>query len=260
MTTGLQVVDVETARDARGLRLVILADVPSPWSLAAKTILEVKQIPALIVRKSVRDQAVQAWTGIPNAPIAIYENEPPRSGWAEILELTERLKPEVPLVPRDPEQRVRMYGLSHELLGAGGLIWSARLFTLDASLASDGAKGFSLPVAKYLAARYGYAPGCSDAARARAIEILGLLRDQLQKSRRAGYDYYLGNAPTALDIYSATVFNALAMLPPDQCPAHPAMRAAFEWMGAELRDAIAPELLAHRDQMVAKHFSLPLQL
>jgi glutathione S-transferase len=260
MTTGLQVVDVETARNARGLRLVILGDVPSPWSQAAKTILEFKQIPASIVRKSVRDHAVQAWTGIPNAPIAIYDNEPPRSGWAEILELTERLRPEVPLVPSDPEQRVLMYGLSHELLGAGGLVWSARLFTLDASFASDGAKGFSLPLAKYLAARYGYTPGCGGAARARAIEILALLRGHLQKSRRAGHDYYLGSAPTALDIYSAAAVNTLVMLPHDQCPTHPGVRSAFEWMGAELRDAIAPELLAHRDQMVAEHFSLPMQL
>jgi glutathione S-transferase len=258
--TGLQVVDVETARNARGLRLVILSDVPSPWSQAAKTILEFKQIPALIVRKTARDQSVQAWTGIPNAPVAIYDDEPPRSGWAEILELTERLRPDVPLVPSNPEQRVSMYGLTHELIGPGGLVWSGRLFTLEASFASDGAKGFSLPVAKYLAARYGYTPGCSDAARSRAIEILALLRDQLQKSRRAGHDYYLGDVPTALDIYSAAAFNALVMLPPDQCPAHPALRSAFDWMGGELKEAIAPELIAHRDQMVAKYFSLPMQL
>lgn len=258
--TALQIVDVETARAARGLRLVILSHVPSPWSQAAKTIIQVKQIPALLVSKSVRDSAVQAWTGIPNAPVAVYDDEPPRSGWAEILELTERLRPEVSLVPKDPEQRVAMFGLSHELLGPGGLLWSARLFTIEASLASDGTKGFVVPAAKYLASRYGYTPGCGVAAKARAFEISGVLTRQLRRARREGHDYYLGNELTALDIYSAAAMNAVVQLPPDQCPTQPATRIAFEFMGGELREALSPELLAHRDRVVAKHFALPIQM
>jgi hypothetical protein len=258
--TSLQIVDVETARTARGLRLVILTDVPSPWSQAAKAILELKQIPALLVRKSARDQTVQAWTGVPNAPVAIYDDEPPRSGWADILELSERLQPDVSLVPSDAELRVAMYGLSHELLGPGGLIWSARLFTIEDSLASEGKRGFSLPAAKFLGARYGYTPGCGPAAKARAIAILGVLRKQLLKAKQAGHDYYLGSTPTALDIYSAAAINTVLQLPAEQCPTRPAFRSAFEYMAAELGDALAPELVAHRDRVVARHFELPLQL
>lgn len=256
----LQLVDVETARQARGLRLVILADVPSPWSQAAKAILELKQIPAMLVRKTARDTASQAWTGVPNAPIAIYDDEPPRSGWVEILELAERLSPEIPLVPRDPAERVQMYGLSNELLGAGGLIWSVRLAAIETSVTTEGAKGFVLPVAQYLAARYGYTPGCGAAARTRAIGIVGHLREQLQSAKRAGHEYYLGSTPTALDIYSAACINALAMLPRDECPVHPKLRPGFEQLGVELGDALAPELLEHRDRMLAKYFKLPLQL
>jgi glutathione S-transferase len=256
----LEVVDVETARRARGLRLVTLADVPSPWSAAAKTILEIKQVPGLLVRKTVREPEIQEWTGVNNAPIAIYDDEPPRAGWAEILELAERLQPQPSLVPSDPQRRAWMYGLSHELLGAGGVMWCARLVAIDGSVQSEGQQSFPLSFARYLGARYGYSPGCGAAARERAKEILGVLRRQLQKSQRDGHEYYLGDTLTALDIYSAAVLNALAMLPEEQCPAHPVSRKAFAFMGAELGDALAPELLAHRDRMVAKYFPLPLQL
>jgi glutathione S-transferase len=256
----LRIADVETARAARGLRLVMLTDVPSPWSQAAKTIFELKQIPGLLVRMPIRDRAVQAWTGVSNAPVAIYDDEPPRSGWAEILELAERLRPDVSLVPQEPEQRIAMYGLSHELLGPGGLMWSARLFTIEASIASDGQRGFMLPIAKFLGARYGYTPGCGAAAKARASAILGVLRKRLLQAKADGHDYYLGNTVTALDIYSAAVVNIIVQLPPEQCATHPAARGAFDYMAAELADALAPELIAHRDRVVEKHFELPLQL
>lgn len=251
-------VDVEHAKNARGLRVVLIGDVPSPWSQAAKTLVELKQIPALFVKKKYGDTTVQAWTGIPNGPIALYDDEPARTGWAEILHLLERLQPQPPLVARDPEQRIELFGLGHELLGAGGLIWSARLFALEASFVTEGARGFTLPVAKYLAPRYGYTPGCGTAAKAHAREILGVVHERLMRAKQRGYSYVLGNQVGALDVYLASVLNALAPLPAEQCPMHPAVRPAFEFMRAELHDALTPELLAHRDQVVARHFQLPL--
>ena len=67
----LEFADAATARDARGLRLVVALGVPSPWSLAARAILELKQLPALVVRAIRRDDVVQSWTGIRswNVPI-----------------------------------------------------------------------------------------------------------------------------------------------------------------------------------------------
>lgn len=254
----LPIVDVETARNARGLRLVVLGDVPSPWSQAAKTIVELKRIPAVLVKKKYGDTTVQAWTGIANGPIALYDDEPPRTGWAEILELAERIQPEHPLVPRGPEQRVQLFGLGHELLGAGGLMWSARLFTLEASFASDGAQGFVLPVAKYLAERYGYTPGCGAAAKAHAYEILAVMHARLQRAAESGHDYLLGSEVGALDVYLAAVLNALAPLPSEQCPMHRAVRPAFEHMRSELQEALTPELLAHRERVVSRHFQVPL--
>ena len=51
----------------------------------------------------VTNDALLAWTGHENAPIAVYENEKARAGWAEILFLAERLAPEPRLIPTAPE-------------------------------------------------------------------------------------------------------------------------------------------------------------
>mgnify|MGYP003781992453 CR=1 FL=1 len=127
-------VDLEVARNASGLRLVVLADVPSPWSLAARAILKLKGLPVRLVRLSAQDQAVRAWTGVRNAPVLLYDDQPPRSGWAEILAFAEHLRPEVSLVPAGARDRASMFGLAHELMGEGGLLWSARLMSIEASI------------------------------------------------------------------------------------------------------------------------------
>ena len=54
--------------------------------------------------------ALQSVTGQASYPAVLYENEPPRSGWAEILLLAERLAPEPALVPADAEERARFFG------------------------------------------------------------------------------------------------------------------------------------------------------
>jgi glutathione S-transferase len=222
--------------------------------VAAKAFLDVKDIPALIVRKP-RDSAVQAWTGVPNVPVLIYDDEPARAGWAEILAFIERNWPEVPLVPRDPEQRARMFGLSHELLGEDGLMWCARLLLIDVSIESEGKRGFPIGVARYLAGRYGHTPGCSETARAQVAERLKFFERAL-----AGKQYYLDDKLTALDIYSAAVLASLAVLPEEQCPMVPIARAAFSELSAELASVIPNALLEHRAFIHEKHLPLPLTL
>ncbi|HSG91675.1 MAG TPA: hypothetical protein VLA56_20830, partial [Pseudomonadales bacterium] len=69
-------VDVDTARSMNGLRVVLTAGVPgAPWTEAAKAVLEVKNIPFVRVAQSAgrTDEALREWTGIVNAPIAVYE-------------------------------------------------------------------------------------------------------------------------------------------------------------------------------------------
>ncbi len=253
----MEYVDLATAQKSPGLRLVLLAGAPSPWSQAAKAIVELKRIPAVAVRLRPKDADVRAWTGVPNAPVALYADEPARTGWAEILGLCERLGAELPLVPREREARIRMYGLGHELMSEGGLLWSSRLVMVDASLASGGQAGFVLPVAQHLAARYGHTPGCGPAARARVVEVLDELAAQLASS---GGPYLMGAQLTALDLYSATTLNTLVALSETDCPSHPSVRSGFAWMAQHLAGDVPASLLEHRARIYSEHLSLPLVL
>jgi hypothetical protein len=86
----VEYVDFEAARARTGLRMVVVPGVPSPWGEAAKGILHVKRIPYVAVRLAAADAAMAEWAGQRSGPVAIYEDEPPRGGWAEILLLAER--------------------------------------------------------------------------------------------------------------------------------------------------------------------------
>src|SRR5262245_53389471 len=174
----VQFVDLETVRAARGVRLIVLTAIPSPWSEAAKALFHVKQIPVLGVRFLREHEALFAATGARNAPVVLHDDEPPRTGWAEIVALAERLGG-TPLVPGDPRQRMLMHGLIHELAGEGGLAWSSRLVMIHGGLTSNGERGFPLRVAQFLAPRYGYTPERVPAALDRIREVAALFVAQL---------------------------------------------------------------------------------
>jgi glutathione S-transferase len=205
------------------------------------------------------DKEVRTWARASNAPVAIYDDEPPRTGWDQILALAERLGGPS-LVPQDGEQRVRMFGLCHELLSEGGALWNGRLLAVHRGLASNGASGFPPPVAMYLGGKYGYAPDRVEPARRRLGEQLGLLRDVLMSGRRAGGPYYFGNRLTALDVYSAAAMNLFSPPPESWCKMLPMIRAGFESTRSEFEGGLAPELLAHRDYIYTHHLELPIEL
>jgi len=252
MTTSY--VDLEAAKAARGMRLVTVANIPSPWSEAAKGIFHVKKIPYVAVRLGPGDKAVKEWTRARNAPVAMYDNEPPRTGWAEILELAERVAGPS-LIPSAAVDRATMFGLAHEVMGEGGLLWSGRLLTIHAGLTTNGERGFPTFVAEYLGKRYGYVNDEASLSRARTriAEGWSLLANALG-DRETFFDRL-----SALDIYAAVAMNLFVLLPEDQCPMFPPIRAAF----ASMTEDTAPPpatLVAHRDRMYAKHLELPLTL
>ena len=255
----MRFVDIEEARAAPGLRLVIAGNVPSPWSQAAMGIFDMKGLDYAAVLLRPAAEAIRAWTGSHNAPVAVYDAEPPRTGWAEILALGERLGGRMSLVPESDEARVRTFGLAHEILGEGGLGWSVRLLLVHASVTTDGREGWPSPVASYLSPKYGYEPERAAGARARAIAVLGLLGRTLEASQRDGHDYFFGDEPTALDIYVATVLNVMATLPPEACPMPAPVRHAFETLDRTVRDAVPTCLLRHRDRMYEHHLPLPMR-
>jgi glutathione S-transferase len=252
-------VELEEARAATGLRVVIAANVPSPWSQSALGTFDVKGLDYLAVRLRRSDDDVRRWTGARNAPVVLLDDEPPRTGWADILALAERLGGRVSLVPGDGAARVRLYGLSHEILGEGGLGWSARLLLTHLGLTTDGRRGWPRPVAEYLAPRYGYAPERVDAARARALAVLRLLDGVLAESRARGNEYLLGPEPTALDIHCAVGLAPIVPMPEEQCPMPAPVRRAFETLDEDVRAAVSSALLAHRALMFERHLPLPVR-
>lgn len=258
MQVPFQYLSVEEARKRPGLRMVVVGGVPSPWGEAAKGILHIKGIEWAAVRLAYDSEPLREWAGQRSGPVAIYDNEPPRSGWAEILLLAERLAPTPTLLPEDPADRALMFGISHEICGQAGLGWSRRLQLIHAGLQNAG--GFPEQVARYLGKKYGYRPETGIAAAARVAALLGMLAARLASQDEQGSRYYVGNSLTAADVYSATVMALFGPLPPQQCEMAAGTRAAFEMRDAQTGAALDPILFRHRDMMYAEHLELPLSL
>lgn len=249
-------VDDAIARD--GLRMVVVGGIPSPWGEAAKGILHVKGIEWSAVRLVYDSDELKRWAGQRSGPVAVYDGEPPRSGWSEILTLAERLAPQPALVPDDAEQRIAVFGITQELCGEGGLGWSRRLDLIDARFAGRG--GFAEPVAKYLARKYGYRPGVGDDARRRVCSGLAMLVARLKVQREAGSSYIVGDGLTAADIYCATFAGMFQPLAENVCAMEKHMRAAFATLDDETKAVLDPVLFEHRDMMYERHLELPMSL
>lgn len=254
----IEYVSTADAVDRKGLRMVVVGGVPSPWGEAAKGLLHMKRIPWVAVRLAYDDARLAEWAGQRSGPVVFYDDDKPRSGWAEILLLLERLAPSPRLIPEDPAARALLFGLSHELLGEAGMVWSRRLQLIEAGLQGRG--GFAVPVAKYLGKKYGYTPQLGAAAAARVVELVALFVARLEAQRAAGHRYYFGDAPSALDVYSAACCAMFRPLPHEMCAMDPNTRAVFELRDDATDAALKPILFEHRDLMYAEHLELPLSL
>jgi glutathione S-transferase len=244
----MQFVDLERARVATGVRLVVVGSAPSPWSEAAKGIFVVKEIDGVLVRFAPSDQAVKQWTGHHNVPVLLIGSEPPRTHWSDIIEAAERLGGHASLIPTDADARIQMFGLAHELMGDGGLVWNSRLLVIHRGLTSEGREGFPLRLASYLAPKSGYDPERAAMATARARSILERFRQIAETSRACGGQYLLGDRLSALDIYLATALAVVAPMPEDECPGVlPAVRRAFETAYPDITAAVPVALREHRD-------------
>ncbi|MEJ0086141.1 MAG: hypothetical protein WDO72_10685 [Pseudomonadota bacterium] len=255
---SFEYVSVADAIERPGLRMVVVGKVPSPWGEAAKGVFHVKRIRWSAVRLVYDDPALAKWAGQLTGPVAVYDDEAPRSGWEEILTLAERLQPDPPLLPTDTGLREQVLLLSQKFCGQDGLGWFRRLQMVHAGLSKNG--GFNERVAAYLGQKYGYDPARVAENGARVRTLLGEFAALLKTRRPAGEPYYFGDVPTAADIYSATFMAFFSPLPGHQCTMHPGTRAAFELVDDETRAAVDPALLAHRDMMYARHLELPLSL
>jgi glutathione S-transferase len=242
-----------------GLRLVLLQYMPSPWGQAAKAMMEYKGLSytAAPWEGGGANEELVAWTGNNNgAPIVAWNDEAPITRWDDILFLLERLAPEKPLIPDSRRDRMRVLGLSHEICGPLGLAWNRRLSMFAPMLASGQApEGFVLMAKKYGSTE-------EDVVRAdeRQIATLKVLAGILKAQESAGSGFFIGESVTAVDFYWAAFSNLFDLLPPEKCPMPEQGRPMFTTMADDLRAAVDPILIEHRDRIMAAHFKIPMEM
>ncbi len=257
----MEYVEPEDAKSLPGLRLALTTGVPGPWSEAAKSIFYVKGVDYVPVRQTATEanEALVAWTGFRNAPQAIYENEPARIRWEEILMLAERLGDGPPLVPENERERALMFGLSHEICSEDGLGWNRRHQLLAPMLDAPGAATDpALAGSRVLGSSYGWSVEATARADARIGAILRLFSEQLASQRDAGSDYLIGRTLSAVDIYWATFAAMLRPLPADVNPMPDFLRDAYGGLTPATAAALDETLIDHRDRIYERHLALPL--
>ncbi len=251
-------VGLEQARQADGLRMVVVGGIPSPWGEAAKGILKIKGLDWLAVRLDQRDDVMAAWTGCRNAPVLMLNGEAPRSDWQEILLLAERLSPEPALLPAEDPHRTEVLTLCAEICGVNGLGWFRRLDAVHRGLQE--LEGFPPPVASYLGKKYGY-----DAANAgqyvpETVRLLNKLSKRLQEQQQHGSRFYYGEQLSAVDIYAACFMALFRPLAEEVCPMPAPIRSAFSALDERILAALDERLLEHRDFIYQNYLELPLSL
>ena len=250
---------VAEAKDLPGLRLALSAGVPGPWSIAAKGIMMVRNVDFVPVLQEIgtANEDLVAWTGHRNAPVAVYENEIPRTGWVEILLLAERLGSGDSLIPADRRERALMMGFSHELASEDGLGWCRRLSLVHPAMEA-GPSHPAYEFSKFFGSLYGYTKAAGDAAEGRVAQILTALSEQYERQQEGGRRYLVGESLTALDIYWAAFASLIVPFPDELCPMAPEIRAMYESAPPALRAAASPALLAHRDFVFESALGLPM--
>jgi len=251
-------VELEEAKRRDGLRMVVVPGVPSPWGEAAKAILHVKNISWVAVRLDPGSREMAEWTGARSGPVAMYNDEAPRGGWADILLLAERLAPDPALLPEQADLRALVMGLSHEICGEMGLGWCRRNAGVHAGLNDQ--PGFPKEVAEYLGPKYGYRAEEGELYTRRVVDILGILSARLNAQGDAGSRFYIGEQLSVLDIYSATFMALFNPLPPEQCPMFEFLREAFTALDPASEAALDRVVLEHRDFIYEQYLELPLSL
>jgi glutathione S-transferase len=252
-------VEVNEARTLPGLRLVVSKGIPNPWSEGAKAVFDVKKIPWIPVPQRVMGEnaELREWTGQTSAPVAILDDEPPRTTWSAILQLAERLAPEPALIPADADERARMFGYLHELCGELGFGWCRRLQMAHTALTN----GSPLqPVGEYVGRRYGYGLQPQAEIEDRLRDLLRLFASQLRRQYGAGRPFFIGTRLTALDLYWSTFATLIRPLRAEVCPMYDESRHFYTMTDPAWLALVDPLLLEHRDRIYHEYLPLPLRL
>jgi glutathione S-transferase len=255
-------VDLKQAIDMPGLRVVLISTTPSPWGEAVKGFFHVKKIAYTPVRHPMgKDQSLmRQWTAQESAPVAVYNDERPRSTWPEQLYLAERLNPAPPLIPAAIEDRVRMFGWCNELAGENGLGWSRREIIFSRALGGADDDDKRAAPMRAMARKYNYSDARGQAAAKRVAEILRGLSALITEQKQRGSKFMIGNQLSALDIMWAAFAALIKPLPEELCPLPPGTRGGFTNDDPAIEAATSPLLIEHRDFIYREYLELPLLL
>lgn len=254
-------IDIEKAKTLDGLRLVLPPGRPNPWAEALKGFCYIKKIPYVRVAKGQgHDPALQAWTSQSSAPVAVWNDERPRSTWIEQLYLVERLAPQPALIPTGIEDRTLMFGYCNELCGENGFGWLRRVMMLHPTLANPESDETARAFASYMGGKYGYSPEVAGAAPQQVAQLLRHLDAQLTAQQAKGRKFFIGDQLSALDIYWSTFAVMITPLPPEQCAIPDQFRAFLTNTDPVVAAAATPQLMAHREFIYRTYLQLPLDL
>lgn len=249
-------ISVKEARALSGLRLVLTKGVPGPWGEAAKAVLRARGVGFAAVGQvaAEENEDLVDWTGVRNAPVAVYNDEAPVTGYRDILMLAERLGSGPSLLPARAQERFMCLGIASDLCGPQGFGWQVRLLIFGAMFA--GSAPVDLPPAvQALHRAYGFTPEALSAAPQRVAEILQFLDAALQHAQSG---YLAGDGLSAADLYWACFSMMISPLPADINPMPEQLRGLYTSQVPDVVEALTPGLIAHRDRIYADHIVTPL--
>lgn len=253
---SIEYLSVEAARVKPGLRLALTTDVPAPYSMSARAILDLRGVPYTPVEQSGggANKELVAWTGHRNAPVAMYEQEGPRTGWLDILNLAERLGQGPSLLPDDLTERITMIGLTQEMIGENGMLWNMRLIMLGLAGPERAANEAER---NPMYADYGYSESAKEKAPAKVASVLKELDQQLHRQKNANRTYLFGDRLSAADVYWAYFSQVFQTLPEAQCAMPSFLRKSYD-LGGQAVGGCSEELIAHRNFIFEHHLPLPM--
>jgi glutathione S-transferase len=258
----LKYASIEEAKLMSGLRLILGASsVPGPWREACKGIFHVKKITYIPVASAGQDgsqRELVEWTAQTSAPVAIWNDERPRSTWIEQLYLAERLQPEPALIPSNADDRVVVFGLINEIAGENGLGWQRRHLLINRNVNNPDTDQRTRDFWRRFGGKYLFSEEAAAAAPARVASILKFLAERLDRQMAKGSRFFIGDKLSAVDIYWATFAALIQPLPPELCPMATAFRESYTEKSPEVVAATAPSLMEHRDFIYREYLELPV--
>ena len=109
----MQYVDIKDAIEEQGLRIVIVKQLPSPWGVAAKAMMEFKGLSFVVAHQIplTENHELLEWAGVNSAPVVAWKDEPPLNRWNDILFLLENQIVFVPVLFSSAHSLIEMAGI-----------------------------------------------------------------------------------------------------------------------------------------------------